>query len=178
MNKFKSIVATLLLVLTTLTHRAYAQDIEGIVSASVQRPVLTQEEEKELLCLALNIYHEARGEPYEGRVAVAQVSVNRAKDEQFPDSICGVVKQKSRTREGRVVCQFSWYCTEKGKNIRPLSSEAFQESLDIARRVLFGGYALDSLREALYFHSRAIQPNWSKVRLARIGNHVFYKDPR
>ena len=47
----------------------------------------------EVECLALNIYHEARNQPTVGKLAVAQVTMNRVKDVRFPNTICGVVYQ-------------------------------------------------------------------------------------
>jgi len=46
-----------------------------------------------LICLALNVYHEARSQSLVEQIAVAQVVVNRVNDDRYPDSICGVVKQ-------------------------------------------------------------------------------------
>ena len=46
-----------------------------------------------LMCMAMNVYHEARSEPIVGQIAVAQVVINRVNDKRFPDTICGVVKQ-------------------------------------------------------------------------------------
>ena len=71
-----------------------------------------------LVCLALNVYHEARDQPFIGQVAVAQVVMNRVKDERYPDDVCGVVKQGltySWDTDYPVLnrCQFSWYCDGK-----------------------------------------------------------------
>ena len=71
--------------------------------------VTIKDRERQLDCLARNIYHEAGHEPFEGKVAVAQVTMNRARDSKFPIDVCGVVFQKNIFME-KVVCQFSWYC--------------------------------------------------------------------
>jgi len=65
--------------------------------------------EKQLQCMARNIYWEAASEPFEGKVAVAQVTINRVQSGKFADSVCGVVYQKTKFFE-KVVCQFSWFC--------------------------------------------------------------------
>lgn len=62
---------------------------------------------REVECLAKNIYYEAGSEPREGMLAVAQVTMNRVKSNEFPRSVCGVVYQQ---RKG--VCQFSWVCED------------------------------------------------------------------
>ena len=57
--------------------------------------VSMKQRDKELKCLANNIYYEAGGENFEGKVAVAQVTINRTQDENFPNDVCGVVYQKN-----------------------------------------------------------------------------------
>jgi spore germination cell wall hydrolase CwlJ-like protein len=133
-----------------------------------------QERDRQLKCLAQNIYYEARGEPFEGKVAVAQVTLNRAKSGQFPDDICQVVFQKTKFNE-KVVCQFSWYC-EQPTRARPIHPDAFDESYEVAKRVLLEGFRLDSLKSALYFHADYVAPNWGKEKVAVIGRHIFYSD--
>ena len=78
----------------------------------------------EAICLATNIYHEARGESYAGKVAVANVTMNRVTSPKFPNTICDVVYQaqtkenwKGNTVPKRNKCQFSWYCDGKSDNI-------------------------------------------------------------
>ena len=77
--------------------------------------------QKEIECLAQNIYHEARSESTAGRMAVALVTLNRVKDQRFPNTICGVVKQTKYYPSGKIdlhSCQFSWYCDGKPDTIK------------------------------------------------------------
>ena len=106
---------------------------------------------KQLECLARNIYYEAGNQPFEGKVAVAQVTINRAESGQFPKDICQVVYQKNVVYE-RVLCQFSWYC-ETATMMRPKNTAVFKESELVARQVLLEGFRLPSLKNALYFQS-------------------------
>lgn len=129
--------------------------------------------ERETQCLARSIYYEARSEPYEGKIAVAQVIVNRSEDDRFPSSICGVVGQRTAFA-GKVVCQFSWVCS-KGKKAA-LNIDQFRESLEVARLVLNDGFRLTSVKDALYFQSRHGKLGKGKLQVAKIGNHVFYRD--
>ncbi len=131
------------------------------------------EVEKNLQCLATNIYKEAGYEPFEGKVAVAQVTMNRVKSNQFPNDICAVVYQKNRFTE-KVVCQFSWYCDSKHRN-RPMDPESYAEAYEVAKKVLLENFRLQSLDEALYYHADYIKPNWKKQRITKIGQHIFYK---
>ncbi len=123
----------------------------------------------ELHCLALNIYHEAGAESLTGKQAVAAVTINRVKSDAFPQSVCGVVKQRNKKS-----CQFSWWC-QKPKS-PPKDSDAWQDSLEIARKTLDGLHQ-DPTQGALYFHATRVKPDWSHTykRTTRIGKHIFYK---
>lgn len=129
--------------------------------------------DSQLMCLAQNIYYEAGMEQFRGKVAVAQVTINRAESGNFPKTICGVVHQRTRVA-GRVICQFSWSCNPVSK-IRYLS-DAWKESLMVAQQVLEANLRLERLNEALYFHAAHVNPHWGLERVAQIGNHVFYSD--
>jgi spore germination cell wall hydrolase CwlJ-like protein len=117
----------------------------------------------EMLCLAKNIYYEARGEPMHGKIAVAQVTLNRVTHRtQFQSSICKVVYAKH---------QFSW-TRERHK---PPSGTAWHEAQALAKAVIQGTAHLPDFR-ALYFHNLTVKPQWNRTRelVARIGNHIFY----
>jgi len=129
--------------------------------------------EKQLTCLAQNIYHEAGYEPFEGKVAVAQVVINRTKSGSFPDDICKTVQQKTII-DGKSICQFSWLC-ENPAFLKPVNPAAFNESMAVAKKVLLEGFRLDSLKDALYYHNDQVHPSWNKQKVAVIGHHTFYK---
>lgn len=129
--------------------------------------------ERQLGCLAKNIYHEAGGEPFEGKVAVAQVTLNRAANSQFPEDVCKVIYQKNIFYE-RVVCQFSWTCDRKTA-FKPVNPVSYNESMIAAQKVLLEDFRLPGLKDALYYHADYINPRWKKVQVAKIGRHIFYK---
>lgn len=141
---------------------------------NVSRVPVMATNDRELDCLARNIYHESRGEPREGKYAVGLVTLNRVRDGRFPSTVCGVVNQRTRS-----VCQFSWRC--HGVTPPRASDPAWQESRQIASRLLTepGFYA--SLRQRygniIFFHERRVRPSWARVRVmvARIGAHLFYR---
>ena len=164
--------ALVLILSMLLSVAANAQEIDSV--GSFQTAELTPQLEKEIKCLAQNIYYEAGSEPYNGKVAVAQVTMNRVESGRFANTVCGVVKQKTFW-QGSTVCQFSWFCTPKAK-LRIPDSINYQESLMVAQRVLLEGFGLQHLQEALYFHATHVNPNWGKVKVAKIGNHIFYRD--
>jgi spore germination cell wall hydrolase CwlJ-like protein len=123
-------------------------------------------------CLALNIYHEARGEPLEGKIAIAQVVMNRVGDPYFPAEVCDVVKQGGERPRDR--CQFSWWCDGRGD--RPDDLAAWTGSKDLARRILAGSVD-DPTGGALWYHADHVSPDWDMdiIRQAKIGRHVFYR---
>jgi spore germination cell wall hydrolase CwlJ-like protein len=129
--------------------------------------------EQQLDCLAINIYREAGHEPFEGKVAVAQVTMNRVKDGRFGKDVCGVVYQKNVVME-RVVCQFSWYCDSAHRN-RPVNKAAYNESYEVAKKVLLEGFQLSVLKDALYYHATYVNPRWQLDKIGQIGQHIFYK---
>jgi len=129
--------------------------------------------EQQLDCLAKNIYHEAGSESFEGKVAVAQVTMNRAANAGFPNDICKVVYQKNVVYE-KVICQFSWYC-ETSTKTRPIHQSAYKESYEVAKKVLLEGFRLAGLTDALYYHATYVSPGWKRQQIAKIGNHIFYR---
>jgi len=129
--------------------------------------------EKQLDCLAINIYREAGYEPFEGKVAVAQVTMNRVAAGKFGNDVCGVVYQKN-VFMNKVICQFSWACDQVHRN-RPINKEAYNESYEVAKKVLLEGFRLSILKDALYYHATYVNPRWQLDKVGQIGQHIFYK---
>lgn len=145
--------------------------IDPKVSESTEITVALRE--RQLACLAKNIYYEAGNQPFEGKVAVAQVTINRVNSGLFPDDICKTIYQKNIVYE-KVLCQFSWVC-DRTTLARPINRESFRESEEVAKKVLLEGFRLPSLEKAMYFHADYINPGWKRERITKIGNHIFYK---
>ena len=127
---------------------------------------------RELECLTRNIYWEAASEPFEGKVAVAQVTINRVASGRFAESICGVVTQKNVIYE-KVICQFSWYC-EGNFKVKPVYKPLWKESEEVAKKVYLEGFRLPSMTKAMYYHADYVKPNWNKPKVGEIGRHIFY----
>lgn len=128
---------------------------------------------KDLECLAINIYKEAGYEPFEGKVAVAQVTMNRVNHPDFPQDVCQVVYQKNIAYK-KVVCQFSWYCDKVHRN-RPVNPVAYNESYEVAKKVLLEDFRLSGLEAALFYHADYVNPRWKLEKVVQIGRHIFYK---
>lgn len=136
--------------------------------------VSAQDTIKQLDCLTKNIYWEAASEPFEGKVGVAQVTMNRVESGKFADTVCGVVHQKNVFYE-KVICQFSWYCENTYKTKR-VQADLWKESEEVAKKVLLEKFRLPSLSNALYYHADYVSPNWQKPKITQIGRHIFYGD--
>jgi spore germination cell wall hydrolase CwlJ-like protein len=113
---------------------------------------------QEFECLVKNVYYEAGIESFRGKVAVAEVTMNRVRDSRYPKTICGVVYQHK---------QFSW--TIKPPKGKP-DPEVWLESMQAA----VVGYNNQTI-EATHYHNFSVNPVWGLQRLYSIGHHIFYK---
>jgi len=127
--------------------------------------------ETALMCLALNIYFEARSEPIEGQIAIAEVTLNRVASANYPNDVCSVVLQENK--EG---CQFSWWCD--GKSDQPREHNSLRTSKALAELMLNEGHHITVIgNEATHYHSNDVHPYWANDlhKIRRIGKHIFYK---
>jgi N-acetylmuramoyl-L-alanine amidase len=120
--------------------------------------------DEETDCLARAVYWESKGEPLAGQLAVADVIINRAQSGRFASTICGVVRQRG---------QFSFV---HGGYIpaAPQGSRDWRTAVAIAQ-IARQDLARDEAPRALFFHARSVRPGWRLVRVAALGNHVFYR---
>ena len=132
----------------------------------------------EVNCLALNIYHEARNQPLVGKLAVAQVTMNRVEHDNFPDNVCAVVMQGFYTNNHPIKnkCQFSWWCD--GKSDKPKDLQSWKYSLMLARHMHEGFFDnIDVVKDATHYHAVYVKPYWvnKKRKIRTIADHVFYQ---
>lgn len=156
----------------SLLHWAVTKKLTSIETPKTS-DITVAVRERQLTCLARNIYYEAGSEPFEGKVAVAQVTINRTESGLFPKDICNVVMQKNVIYE-KVICQFSWYC-DRTTMLRPVNGAAYEESMNVAKKVLLEGFRLPGLHNALYYHADYVNPGWRKQKITKIGRHIFYQ---
>lgn len=154
--------------------RSKMQYLETQIGSNQVSSITVDLRERELKCLAQNIYYEAGFEPFEGKVAVAQVTLNRMESGKFPNDVCGVIYQKNVVYN-RVICQFSWYCEQPAIR-KPTNPAAYAESMAVAKKVLLEGFRLDGLKSAMYYHADYVSPQWGKEKIATIGRHIFYSN--
>jgi len=119
----------------------------------------------ELGCLALNIYHEGRGESLAGQSAIAAVTMNRVRSELYPDSVCKVVWQRK---------QFSW--THIAARHHAITNfDAWEQALVIAR-LFMDGAQVPAVGSATHYHADTVEPYWmtDSEPVGKVGNHYFY----
>lgn len=171
MKKFITTVLIPVLVFLAIMFGVYKLvliNIGRIKSDPINATYITmQERDRELLCLTDNIYGESAGEDAESKISVAQVTLNRANSGKFGKGICGVVYNPH---------QFSWVL-DMPKSLRVRNNKAYDESKEVAKKVLLEGFRLPSIKTALWYHADYIQkPSWTKdkTELIKIGRHYFY----
>jgi N-acetylmuramoyl-L-alanine amidase len=137
-----------------------AASLAALVSAQGQ----PEDMSRELNCLAGAIYFESKGESLEGQLAVGRVIIARSKSGRFPASYCGVVYQPS---------QFSFVRGNAMPGIRK-GSQDWREAVAVAE-IADAGTWQSPCEGATSFHAASVSPNWRMKRVARVGNHIFYR---
>jgi spore germination cell wall hydrolase CwlJ-like protein len=170
-KSLKHIAIFLIVTILAYTIPTLAQDM---IANQVQEEV-SKDFKKQMECLARNIYHEAASESFEGKLAVAQVVLNRANDPKFPKTICEVVYQRTYSANNLLVCQFSWTCV---KNLVVQNRYQWQESEIVARMALTEPSVHDKIARtnSMYYHASYVNPGWNLKKVTKIGQHIFYKN--
>ena len=119
-------------------------------------------------CIAVAVYHEARGETLEGQLAVARVIMNRAASGKYPSSWCGTVKQP---------WQFSFVNPRDGRMPGvDKASNSWRKALGVTRLALAN--VVPSVgNDVLWYHADYVAPSWGRRlnRVSKIGTHIFYR---
>lgn len=139
---------------------------QQITQKRIQTQNIRLANNRELKCLADNIYYEAGNQSTRGKLAVAAVTINRVNSPKFPKSICSVVYQRTGG-----TCQFSWTCMRKYVP----NPEQYAEAKRVAEKVLFAGANHGVLgKNVLFYHADYVNPGWNLRRVTKIGDHIFY----
>jgi len=157
-----------------LYQPAYPAATQLVYKAGFESAPTAGDQAREIECLALNLYFEARGEPDLGKVGVGQVVMNRVFDRRFPKTVCDVVQQGGE--QPRYACQFTWWCD--GLSDKPNNSGAWDKSRALAEEIYWGRLE-DPTKGALWYHADYVLPSWrlGMVRGPAYGRHVFYYRP-
>lgn len=126
--------------------------------------------EREINCLARNVYFEARNQPIEGQLAVAYVTLNRLDESKTLSSICEVVYRPG---------WFSWTRDRGTRDHRITEKAAWATARKIAKAAI-AGRAANPVQGSTFFHSVSVAPNWASmlIRVEQIGDHIFYARPQ
>ena len=141
--------------------------------------ILSYTNQDDIVCLAKNIYWEARNESTAGKLAVAWTVLNRVGDNKFPNSICEVIEQGVLHGNGtpkRDMCQFSWYCDGRADTVTNLP--VWRDSYRLANYITSGRDRLVDITDgSLWYHANYVLPGWAKHKrkTATIDTHIFYR---
>ena len=134
---------------------------------------LDKETQKQITCLADNMYFEAANEPLDGKKAVAFVTINRLRTGNYGNDLCGVVYQKTGG-----TCQFSWYCEKKitDRRLTVHETSLYNEIRELAVNMVVNFEHFDDVTSgATYYHADYVHPGWKLERVDQIGRHIFYR---
>lgn len=160
--------------------------LSSVIAMSASGALLANVEAREydnpqVICLAKNIYFESRGDNFAGQIAVADVTMNRAANRNYPDTVCAVVQQGKQDRKGNMLknqCQFSWYCDGKPDTIpNKETNDQWLQALDLASNMYYNKKWRGLTDGATHYHASYVAPAWkSSLKLVgRIGEHIFYR---
>ncbi|TAJ64166.1 cell wall hydrolase [Brevundimonas sp.] len=142
-----------------------------VAAPFVFKPATAEDRRRALRCLTQGIYYEAALEPTEGQEAVAQVILNRVRDPNYPNSVCGVVFEGAERTTG---CQFSFTCD--GALAQAPVGWAWNRARLVAERALAGAVSA-RVGTATHYHADYVHPWWAPTlnKLTQIGAHIFYR---
>lgn len=150
----------------THTHIHMYYSGKGVEKSSNDEKMYVDYKDEDLDCLSRNIYFEAGNQSSIGKLAVGLVVMNRVASKKYPDTICGVVNQRS---------QFSW--VDDGKSDVPKNDNAWKVSQNLSRDILEGKANFINFDDVMHYHADYVSPSWSKrmQQVAQIDQHIFYE---
>ena len=151
-------------------------DLHGLIPFRTSFSQLSKDVQKQVNCLAENIYFEAANEPIEGKKAVAFVTINRLQSGNYANTICDVVFQKTGG-----TCQFSWYCDPAvlRKRLTVQQTTLYNEIRELATHMVVNFDRMkDVTKGATYYHADYVNPGWNLKKVDKIGRHIFYRSNR
>lgn len=144
--------------------REEVEIIKGQLYQSDTKMVKLTSKEKE--CLLRNIFFEAGVEDVKGKIAVAQVTLNRVYTNRWGSNVCDVVYANK---------QFSWTLSHSKVKSAP-KGDLWLQSKE-ALKMFIAGNRIKGLEDSLHYHTDYIKkPKWSlkKEEIIQIGRHIFY----
>lgn len=156
-----------------LNYPTYTDVVEYVANPIEVQWEVEYNIDPEIWCLAEAVYFEAKGEPLSGKIAVAQVVLNRVNSPQFPNTVCGVVYQPSNNPERPAACQFSFTCS--GRELKVTEYIKWDESVMVASQLYYG--ILYSDIKAKHYVRCGLRRSWMRemYQSRKVHNHCFYR---
>ena len=148
-------------------------DLHGLLPFKTTFDKLSKDVQRQVTCLAENMYCEAANEPIDGKKAVAFVTINRLQTGNYAHTICDVVFQKTNG-----TCQFSWYCDPAVLRTRLTvhNTMLYNEIRELATHMVVNyERMIDVTKGATYYHADYVNPGWNLKKIDKIGRHIFYR---
>ncbi|MDC0760077.1 spore cortex-lytic enzyme [Brevibacillus sp. AG] len=140
-------------------QKAYGLSIDGITGPNTWRALKKVSVNKaEMQMLAQLVYSEARGEPYEGQVAVAAVALNRVQSKNFPNTLAGVIFEP-----------LAFTAVDDGQFWMTPNKTAYRAAWDAVR-------GWDPTNNSIYYFNPVTATSkwiWSRTQVKKIGKHIF-----
>jgi spore germination cell wall hydrolase CwlJ-like protein len=136
-----------------------AESLDAMVAATEHR----EPENEDLRCIATGVFFESANQALEGQLAVANVILNRVESGRFAATPCAVLTQRG---------QFSF--VRRGVVPTPPNDRRWQRAVAVARIAAEDRWN-DPVPGALFFHATYVSPGWNRPRVARLGDHIFYR---
>lgn len=166
----------------TSTKKSFWQSLRSSKTKKTETPITTMAQidamprvngDAEWHCLTEALYFEARGESLQGQFAVAEVILNRRDSKKFPNSVCGVIGQGSKSGK-KYACQFSYKCDGYAE---VYSEKSAYVQVGKVARIMLDGKKRDLTKGATFYHTGAVSPRWSRKfeRTVKVGSHYFYR---
>ena len=156
-----------------------------VIPQPAAKTIMPDMPDRSAKCLALNMYHEARGQGIAGELAVTAVVLNRVNDKRYPNTVCEVIEQgptRASWQDPKVRfpvknrCQFSWFCD--GKSDTPRNKKIYNRMYNLADAILGNEISfLDITGGATHYHADYVSPAWAKTKTktVEIQDHIFYR---
>jgi spore germination cell wall hydrolase CwlJ-like protein len=169
--------------LATVISLSGMNEVPHKTETAEEKLEITLNLDPQTFCMAQNIYMESRNESTAGKVAVGNVTMNRLKSKDFPDTICEVVyegphyesKLTGKLYAYKNRCQFSWYCDGQPDVIK--SKKVFWEIYELSKQIVAKSDSIIDMTDgALFYHADYVTPTWSfqfKKKVV-IDRHIFY----
>ena len=166
------IVAVMLFLVSGTHHAPPVQD--GDINQTTDSKREFSITQKEVKCLEKNLWHEARGEPLAGMMAVAKTTLNRARMDGWPPNVCAVIMEPK---------QFSWTSLPKHKRQIKLKNNIDKQSYTLVQlatqlSITAEMLQIDFMNGATHYHTTSVNPVWGRKMevVGVIGDHIFKKD--